>query len=76
MHEQVAARACRLSVTKLILFLTKLDRKVPLDQMIPTQVKASSIGFPISDYNVMENTKVSKTRSSRKNCKVFFSREL
>lgn len=36
----------------------KVRQESALDQMIPTQVKESSIRFPISVYNVVENINV------------------
>ena len=36
----------------------KVRQESALDQMIPTQVKESSICFPISVYNVVENINV------------------
>ena len=36
----------------------KVRQENALDQMIPTQMKESSICFPISDYNVVENINV------------------
>lgn len=36
----------------------KVRQESALDKMIPTQVKESSICFPISDYNVVENINV------------------